>query len=279
MKKRPIIAILYDYDSTLCQGNMQDYGFFPALGINPNDFWNQTNKFSNDAGCESTLAFLYLMLTECQKHNVKCTKKWLNSLGKNIVFFPGVIDWFERINQYGKKKGVEIEHYIVSSGNKEIIEGSKIAKEFKEIYACEFYYDKKNSTPTWPKLVINYTQKTQFFYRVSKGVTDIRDEVSINKKKAKPRIKHSNIIYIGDGLTDVPCMTIVKKSGGQSIAVYSKKKRETVIDLMKENRVNYACEANYRPNSELDKIVKLIIDNIAIVEKLERRQHKENTKL
>lgn len=279
MKRKPIIAILYDYDSTLCNGNMQDYGFFPTLGIAPNDFWNKSNKFSNDAGCESTLSFLYLMVEECKKHNVKCTKKWLQSLGKDVVFFPGVIDWFERINKYGKQRGVEIEHYIVSSGNKEIIEGSKIAKEFKEIYACEFYYDRKEKTPTWPKLVINYTQKTQFFYRISKGVTDIRDNVTINKKEKHHRIKHSNIIYIGDGLTDVPCMTIVKNSGGQSIAVYSKKKRETVIDLMKENRVNYACEADYRSNSELDKVVKLIIDNITIVEKLAKRQHKESKKL
>lgn len=279
MSKKPIVAFLYDFDYTLCQENMQDFGLIPALGLTPDEFWGKAAKFVSDTGCERILSYMHVIVEECKKQNIKCTKEWFHKLGKDIQYFPGVLDWFKRINSYAKKKGLEVEHYLISSGNKELVEGSKIAKEFKEIYACEFCFDPKTKLPTWPKLVINYTQKTQFFYRISKGVTNIHDDVNINKKSEKRRIDHQNIIYIGDGLTDVPAMTVVKNSGGRSIAVYSHHKKDTVIGLMKEKRVNYACKADYREGKELDKVAKLIIDNIAITEKLSHRESQEKKKL
>ena len=279
MKKRPIIAFLYDFDYTLCQANMQDFGLVPTLGLTPNEFWGKADKFAKATGCERILSYMWVIIDECKRKHIKCDQKWFARLGKPIQYFPGVLDWFKRINTYAKKQGVEVEHYIISSGNKEIVEGSVVAKEFKEIYACEFCFDPKTKLPTWPKLVINYTQKTQFFYRISKGVTNVHDDVNINKHVGTPRIDHRNIVYIGDGLTDVPAMTVVKNSGGRSIAVYSHHKKDTVIALMKEGRVNYACKADYRENKELDKVAKLIIDNIAITEKLAHRQNKEKKKL
>lgn len=279
MKKRPIVAFLYDFDYTLCQKNMQDFGLVPALGLTPDEFWGKAAKFVSDTGCERILSYMNVIVEECKRQNIKCDRKWFNNLGKNIQYFPGVLDWFKRINAYAKKRGIDVEHYLISSGNKEIVEGCAIAKEFREIYACEFCFDPKTHLPTWPKLVINYTQKTQFFYRISKGVTDIHDDVNINRHSSKPRIDHRNIVYIGDGLTDVPAMTVVKNSGGRSIAVYSGKKKDTVISLMNEGRVNYACNADYRENKELDKVAKLIIDNIAIMEKLAHREEKEKKKL
>jgi len=278
MIKKPIIAMLYDYDDTLAQGDMQNFGLIPSLGLTPSEFWGKCSEYSKKHKCERILSFLYTMKEECKKKGIKCTRKWLNSLGKDILFFPGVEEFFKRINSYGKKKGVEIEHYIISSGNKEIIEGSKIAKEFKNIFACEYCYDDKTKLPTWPKLVINYTQKTQFVYRVAKGTLDIQDDSNVNKKTTL-RIKHDNMIYLGDGLTDVPCMTVVKNYGGRSIAIYSKKKKDLVIPLVKEGRVNYACLADYRENSELDKVVKLFIDGVAIKEKMINAETKSKKKI
>lgn len=279
MDKKPIVALLYDFDYTLAREDMQNFGLIPAFNLKPSEFWNLAGEFAKVSGCERILSYMYVILDECRKRNIKCTKGWLNSLGKSIEFYPGVTEWFSRINKYARERGLEIEHYIVSSGTKEIIDGCKIAKEFKKIFACEFCYDKKTKLPTWPKLAINYTQKTQYLYRISKGVLDVSDDININKKSEFRRIPHSNIIYIGDGLTDVPCMTVVKNSGGNSIAVYDKEKKDTVIGLMKEERVNYATRADYRNHSELDKVIKLIIDNIAITTKLEKRGKKEKKKL
>lgn len=276
--KKPIVAILYDYDYTLCKEDMQNFSLIPSLGLTPNEFWGKAAKFAKESGCERILSYMYVIINECKKKGIKCTPKFLNSLGKEIVYYKGVETWFDRINKYAKERGIEVEHYIVSSGTKEIIDGSTIAKEFKKIYACEFCYDKAKN-PIWPKLAINYTQKTQYIYRIEKGVLNIHDDINVNVKKEKKRIKWKNMIYIGDGLTDVPCMTVMKNSGGTSIAVYSSKKKETVISLMREGRVNYACEADYREKSELCRVVKLTLDNIAISEELVATHDKEKKKL
>lgn len=273
MNKKPIVAILYDFDSTLSVSDMQNFGFIPSLGMTPKDFWGATTKFSEDTGCERTLSYLYMMVKLTKEKGIHMTKEWLGEMGKNIEFFPGVLTWFKRINDYGKEHGVRVEHYLVSSGNKEIVDGCKIAHEFKVAYACEFLFDKAGD-PTWPKLAINYTQKTQYFFRISKGVYDATDDVGVNEKKPDRRIPYSNMVYIGDGMTDIPAMIIVKNNGGKSIAVYPEGKEDKVQGLYEDGRVNYVCKANYNSNSEIEKVLQLIIQGVAINESLKTRENK-----
>ena len=261
--KKPIMAIMYDFDKTLSTTDMQNYAFIPALGMTPDEFWGATGEFSKKTGCERILSYMWMMIKLSKEKGIQCTQKWLNSLGKEVQYYPGVETWFKRINEYGKSKGVRVEHYLVSSGTKEIIDGTSIAKEFKKIYGCEFYYDPETKLPVWPKFAINYTQKTQYFFRISKGITNKTDD-SVNNKTVSRRIPYENMVYLGDGMTDVPCMVLVKQNHGNAIAIYNKKEQGNVSALLRGGRVNFACLADYSENSDLDKTMKLIIDKISI---------------
>jgi len=274
MNKKPIVAILYDFDSTLAVSDMQNFGFIPSLGMTPAEFWGATTEFSNKTGVERTLSYLYMMAKMTKEKGIKMTREWLNEQGKAIQFFPGVLNWFQRINDFGNQNGVRIEHYLVSSGNKEIVEGCPIYKEFKVAYACEFLFDSITKEPIWPKLAINFTQKTQYFFRISKGVYDATDDIGVNEKRPDRRIPYSNIIYIGDGMTDIPSMIIAKNNGGKSIAVYPKDQEEKVHDLYKDGRVNYVCQADYREGKELEKVLHLIIQGVAINERLGMKENR-----
>lgn len=267
MPRKPICAILYDFDSTLATTDMQAFGFIPDMGMTPAEFWQRTDEFSKRTGCEKILSYLYTMVEVAKEKGIKMDRAYLNKCGANIKFFPGVSTWFSRINEYGEQHGIKVEHYLVSSGNKEIVEGCPIAKEFKAIYGCEYIFGKDGNV-LWPKFAINYTQKTQYFFRISKGVKDQRDDDSVNEKVHDRRIPYSNMIYIGDGLTDVPSMIIVKSNGGKSIAVYPKGKEDKVSSLYDDGRVNYACLADYSKDSPLEKIMKLILQGIEINESL-----------
>lgn len=270
--KKPIMAIMYDFDKTLCDTDMQNYSFIPNLGLTPKEFWGATTQFSEKTGVERILSYMYMMIVEAHKKGIKVTRKYLNSLGKDIHYYPGVINWFKRINAYGKSKGVKVEHYLVSSGTKEILDGCSIAKEFKGLYGCEYYYDEITQEPVWPKLAINYTQKTQFFFRISKGITDITDDNSVNAKTPGHRIPQKNFVYLGDGMTDIPCMQLVKQNGGFSIAVYKRGEKEKVIPLVKDGRVNFICKADYSQGSEIEKIVRLAIERISISSEMEKKE-------
>ena len=261
--KKPIMAIMYDFDKTLSTTDMQNYAFIPALGMTPDEFWGATGEFSKKTGCERILSYMWMMIKLSKEKGIQCTQKWLNSLGKEVQYYPGVETWFKRINEYGKSKGVRVEHYLVSSGTKEIVDGTSIAKEFKKIYGCEFYYDPETKLPIWPKFAINYTQKTQYFFRISKGITNKTDD-SVNNKTVSRRIPYENMVYLGDGMTDVPCMVLVKQNNGNAIAIYNKKEQGNVSSLLRGGRVNFACLADYSENSDLDKTMKLIIDKISI---------------
>ena len=269
MSKKPIVAIMYDFDSTLSPTDMQAYGFIPKMGMTPAEFWARTGEFSKATGCEKILSYLYTMVEVAKKKGIKLTRSFLNECGRNIQFYPGVTTWFKRINEYGESKGVKVEHYLVSSGNKEIVEGCAIANEFKAIYGCEFIFDKKSEEVIWPKLAINYTQKTQFFFRVSKGIFDTSDDDSVNQKSATRRIPYQNIVYIGDGMTDVPVMLIVKNNGGRSIAVFPKGKEDKGAALWGDGRVNFTSVADYSSGKRLEKILRLIIDSVAIREQID----------
>ncbi len=274
MNKKPIVAILYDFDSTLAKADMQNFGFIPSIGMTPAEFWGETTRFSAATGVERTLSYLYMMVKKAKEKGIRMTREWLRSMGKDIEFFPGVLDWFSRINDFGKEIGVKVEHYLISSGNIEIVEGCPISREFKVKYACEFYYDEEG-LPVWPKLAINYTQKTQYFFRISKGVYDATDDVGVNEKRPERRIPYRNIVYIGDGMTDIPAMIIAKNNGGKSIAVYPEGKEEKVQGLFHDGRVNFVCPADYRAGKELDKVMKLILRSIAISESLGSRENHE----
>lgn len=270
MANQPIMAIMYDFDKTLSTTDMQNYSFIPNLGLTPEQFWGVTTIFSEKTGVERILSYMYVMIKKAKENNIKLTREYLNECGKNIKFFPGVTTWFKRINEYGASKGVKVEHYLVSSGTKEIIEGSSIFNEFKAVFGCEYYYE--NDEPVWPKLAINYTQKTQFFFRIAKGVVDTSDDEGVNIKTKKLRVPYENIVYMGDGMTDIACMTLVKKNGGHSIALYPEKDQQKVRQLYDEGRVSFICRADYGANSDLEKIIQLIIDKIATYTEIEKKQ-------
>ena len=267
--KSKLIAIMYDFDKTLCAKDMQEYSFIPNLGIEPTKFWKEATRLRKEDNMDSVLSYMYLMKNEMDKQNKPLTKKYLKEMGKNIELFPGVKEWFRRINEYGKKYGITIEHYIISSGVKEIIEGSIIGNKFKSIYASEFYYDDKGYAK-WPKIAINYTNKTQYLIRINKGILDPSDDYYINKKmdETDKRIEMANMIYIGDGITDVPCMKLTKEGGGTSIAVYTKNNLDIAKGLKKDERINYIVPANYQKDSPIDIIVKNKIESININMKL-----------
>ena len=262
--KKHVIALLYDFDKTLCAKDMQEYSFIPNIGMEANEFWSEANKISVKNNMDRILAYMYLMMKMAKKNDLPITKESFQSLGKDVILYKGVKSWFKRINNYGKSLGVEIEHYILSSGLKEIIEGTSIASEFKKIYACEFHYNERGNAD-WPQQAVNFTTKTQFLFRISKGVLDVLDDVKLNTKinDEDRRIPYQNMIYFGDGLTDVPCMKLVKQYGGHSIAVYNKKEKHKVEPLLRDERVNFICESNYSENSQLEILVKQIIKKVA----------------
>lgn len=273
--EKPIVALIYDFDKTLATNDMQAFSFIPNLGMTEKEFWGETAEFSDRTGTESVLAYLHTMIKECQERGIPLTKTYLNSLGKDVKFYEGVTTWFKRINEYADSIGIKVEHYIISSGNKEIIEGSSIAKEFKAVYGCEFLYN-RFGVAYYPKNIINYTLKTQYLWRISKGVKDVTDDKSVNSRVVDKHVEFRNMIYLGDGLTDIPCMTVVKEKGGKAIAVYQPNKKDVVEKLLDDNRVNYVCKSDFRANSTMEKLVKLILDSISITEKLLDKENNAN---
>ena len=274
---KPIIAILYDFDKTLCTTDMQEYSFIKNLDMNSNDFWGEAANITKIHEVEKVLAYMFVMIKKCKEKGIPLTQEYLKKCGENVVLFKGVESWFDRINAFGEAMGVSIEHYIISSGTYEIIQGTPIAKYFKRIYACRYMYD-DNGEALWPALAINYTLKTQYIYRISKGTLDVTDDYNLNRVQDESlrRIAYRNMIYIGDGMTDIPCMKLVKERGGKSIALYASGNSESVKPLVDDERINYVCVADYTPDSPLENIVKLMIENMAV---LERLKNKEKTQL
>ena len=265
---KPIVAIMYDFDKTLCTRDMQEYTFIPSIGMQPHEFWDHTAVVAAEETMDNILTYMYCMVEKARQSGNLLTRESLVACGKDIEYHPGVEDWFERINRYAEEAGVQVEHYVLSSGLKEIIEGTSIAKYFKRIYACEFLY--KDGYAYWPKMAVNYTNKTQFVYRINKGVLDINNDVDLNNSRpdSEKRVFFSNMIYLGDGLTDVPCMKLVKQSGGHSIAIYSQGQQHKAAPLLKHERVDWMFEADYREGSELDRTMKLLLENLAYYNKL-----------
>ena len=259
----PIIAFLYDFDKTLCTTDI------PSLGYTPAEFWGRANAFGWENRMDGLLAYMYTMIQECAAQNIKLDRAFLNHCGESIQLFPGVREWFARINAFGESLGVQVEHYVISSGLREIIEGSGIAQEFREIYACEFYYN-ENGDACWPKLDVNFTNKTQFVYRINKGILDVSRDKELNDSMPddSKRVPFTNMIYMGDGLSDVPCMKMMRAYGGQAIAVYQASNRQGVEKLLADGRVDFIFPADYREVMELDRTVRDILRKMTITDRL-----------
>ncbi|MCI9678641.1 MAG: haloacid dehalogenase-like hydrolase [Oscillospiraceae bacterium] len=266
---KTIVALLYDFDKTLCTQDMQNYTFIPSLGMEPGSFWQEANVFGQREEMDGILAYMYMMLEKSRALNVSLTRDFLRRCGRNIDFFPGVTDWFERVNAHGRTLGVQVEHYVISSGLREIIEGSAIADAFTKIYASEFYYNAAGA-PVWPRLAVNFTAKTQFVYRINKGVLDVADDQKLNDSMPDDdkRVPFTNMIYIGDGLSDVPCMKMMRAYGGQAIAVYQEANRAGVEKLLRQKRVDFIYPADYRAGGGLERTVKDVIQKMAVSHRL-----------
>ena len=265
-ENKPIVALVYDFDGTLAPGNMQEYSYIAAIGQKKEEFWAETAVMAQNQDSDNVLVYMLLMLEKAKEMGLSIRKESFQNYGQSVELFKGVSDWFKRINEYGSEHGVLIEHYINSSGTKEIIEGTSIADEFKAIFASSYYYN-ENGDAIWPAAAVNYTNKTQFLFKINKGIFNISDSVLINSSvpEEEKRVSFNNMVYFGDGETDVPCMKLIKQLGGTSIAVYepeNNKKKAIAERLMNQDRVNYLCPADYREGGKLDTLVKAIICKI-----------------
>lgn len=273
----PVVAICYDFDKTLSPDDMQAQGYIQSVGYNVPDFWKKSNSLASDNEMDQNLAYMYTMKQESEG-KILFTKEKLAEYGASVQLFPGVEQWFERIREYGKNQGVIVEHYIISSGLKEMIEGTSVAKAgaFEKIYASSFYYNEKG-VAVWPAQVVNYTNKTQFLFRIEKGVLNINDPaVNESFSPEEMRVPFRNIVYIGDSDTDIPCMKLVTSYGGHSIGVYNaeSKDKTKVYKMMRDGRIKYFAPADYREGTELDLLVKAIINRTAANEALEALYYK-----
>lgn len=264
--KKPIVALIYDFDGTLSPGNMQEFGFIQAVDSTPEEFWRMSDSIAIGQDASNVLAYMKLMFDSARAKGIKLRREEFKAFGKHIELFEGVREWFQLVNRYGDEHGVKVEHYINSSGLKEIIEGSPIAGEFKHIFAGTFIYDDKGEAE-WPGIAVDYTAKTQFLFKISKGIFSSEDNKMVNSSVSddKKRIPISHMIYFGDGDTDVPCMKIVGMFGGFPVAVYDEKndkKRASALKLKRQGRVKFITPAVYTKDSRAYKIVCAIIDKI-----------------
>lgn len=268
MTKKVPLAIAYDFDGTLAPGNMQDHIFIPSIGMSKKAFWAKVKELSEEHEADNILIYMGLMLQKAAAADVPVRKGDFKKYGKGLPLFAGVPDWFNRINEYGKLSGVRLDHYIISSGLREIIEGTEIWRKFKAIFASGFWYDSNNVAKA-PALALNYTTKTQYLFRINKGCLDVFDHETINKwvpKDERP-VPFENIIYIGDGETDVPCFRLVKDQGGHAIAVFKPRNRaarKRCEAVLEDGRVNLIAPADFTDGSRLDRVVKGIVDKLAI---------------
>ncbi len=267
MAEKFTVALIYDFDGTLAPGNMQEYDFIPAVGKSNKEFWNDANSLAEEQDADGILTYMAKMVKEARATGHSLRREAFQESGRKVQLYNGVKEWFSRINAYGAERGLEILHYINSSGLKEIIEGTEIAHEFRKIYACSFLYD-IDGVAYWPGVAVNYTNKTQFIFKINKGVESVYDSKRVNAyiEEDKRPVPFKRMIYVGDGTTDIPCMRLVKNFGGHSIAVYNPDQRGARRDLnalIRDNRVNYVCPAEYQDGSEIDVVVKAIIDKIA----------------
>ena len=266
-RQRVTMALVYDFDGTLAPGNMQERQFIPDVGMTPHEFWSEVDLLASANQADRILMYMYFMLRKANEQGVPVRVGDFQERGRGLEFFDGVPEWFGRINDYGKSRGVRIEHYIVSSGNAEIIEGTPVANLVDRIYASRFLFD-QNGVAVWPALAVNYTTKTQFLFRINKGAHDLSDDSGINRfvKQEDRPVPFENMVYIGDGETDVPCFRLVKDLGGLSVAVFpprTRNARQRAQRFVNEVRVHCVAPADYTRDSQLDRLVQSNINLVA----------------
>ncbi len=274
------VALIYDFDETLSSSYMQDFSLIPALGMKPNTFWKKANLWSANNGADQITGSMYYFMKVAKEKKLKLTREALNNFGKDVEYYNGVNDWFERINNFGKALDLEIEHYIISSGYEEIVEGTSIRQYFKDVFACSYAFG-EDGTPVWPARIINYSIKTQFLSKINKGLSK-NDDIAVNEYTPDDErpIPFNRMIYFGDGMTDIPSMKLTKERGGTAIAVYKPKShsKKKAMKLLIDNRVNFALPADYSENKEIDLVVKTILDKIATERDLDVLKAREEKK-
>ncbi len=273
-KRKPIMAICYDFDKTLSPDDMQTFTLIPSFGVNVGEFWDESDELAKDNRMEMNLAWMYELIKWSNFKGKSLKRDYFRESGAEVKLYEGVDTWFSRINKYAESKGIEVEHYVISSGLREIIEGSVIAENFKKIYASSYLYN-ADGVAIWPAQAVNYTNKTQYLFRISKGFLDEHDErVNDSVPKNERRVPFTNMVYIGDSATDIPCMHLVKERGGYTIGVFDpiKDNRDKVYKLLNDGRLTFYAPADYTEKSAMTKYLKQIIDTVALNEKIKDEQ-------
>jgi len=259
------IALVYDFDGTLSPRPMQDYAFLPQIGVDPAAFWKESNDIARREGADGLISYMRLMYKKAKAAGVRIDRDDLVAQGKHVELFEGVEEWFDEIGAYVKEhtqsQGVSLRHYIVSAGLTEIIEGTRIYKRFHNVFASEYWFDAYDLP--YPKRVITDTGKTQYLFRINKGIEDLGQGINEHMDEASRPIPFANMIYFGDGDTDVPSMAVMRKNGGHAVAVHTPgKARKKCVELFKAGRCDFFAPADYRRGSELFKRTCLLIDRI-----------------
>lgn len=273
-KKRIPFAICYDFDGTLAPGNMQEREFIPSIGMNKASFWSEVRARARKHEGDNILMYMGLMLEKAQAAQVQVRKKNFIDYGRHLKLFNGVAGWFHRINDYGKAGGLRVTHHIISSGIREMIMGTPIRRNFENIYASSYCFD-HHGVAVWPALALNYTTKTQYLFRINKGVHEVFEHDKVNKyvpPDARP-VPFHNMVFLGDGETDIPCFRLVKDQGGHSIAVFkphTKNSKAASKKLLDDGRVNFIAPADYRDGKQVDAIIKAIMEKVAANEYIRR---------
>ena len=272
MNISPVIAICYDFDGTLSPGNMQEHGFLQELGMEPEEFWLKCEDFCRRRRVDRVLGYMRFMIEEAGAKGLKVTRSMLREFGSRIPLFPGMdSSWFARISGLGAASGIEIRHYIISSGLREMfegvsIEGLEFSRFFHNIFASSYIYGDDESA-LWPAMAVNYTGKTQFLFRISKGCENIDDDRTVNQLVSENirTVPLSNMIYVGDGSTDIPCMKLIRNFGGRAVSVYDPSKtvaRRLAHEIVSCGRADIAAPADYRKGGILDSAVSRMVSSI-----------------
>ena len=272
--KKPKMAICYDFDRTLSPDDMQTFTLIPSFGVDKDEFWRESDMLAEENLMDNNLAWMYELIKYSKFKGKSLRREYFKEIGRDVQLYEGVLSWFENVNAYAAERGIDVEHYIISSGLKEIIEGSKIAPYISRVYASSYLYS-ADGIAEWPAQVVNYTTKTQFIFRIAKGYLEEYDpRVNDSMPHSIRNVDYENIVYIGDSATDIPCMTLVKQKGGYSIGVYDPvtNNKKKVYQLFADGRLNFYAPANYSLGSPIFEYMKNVIDEISAKEKQKKEQ-------
>jgi hypothetical protein len=259
------IALVYDFDGTLSPRPMQEYAFLPQIGADAAAFWKESNDLAKREHADPLITYMHLMYKKAQAKGVRIDRRDLVAQGRRVELFPGVEEWFDAIAGYVKahaqSHGVQLRHYLISSGLTEIVEGTSIYKRFHNVFASEYWFEAYELP--YPKRVITDTGKTQYLFRINKGVEDLGASINQHMPEAQRPIPFCNMVYFGDGDTDVPSMAVTRKNGGYAVAVYPPGKgKAKCVELLKAGRCDFFAPADYREGSDLFRRTCLLLDRI-----------------